>query len=202
MQSISLIEHAWVLYKPQVHPDDIAIKIGKHRATVYRWIKQIKLRGIKGFLRKYKRAKKGRRQRRKTDPVIKARIYTIREKYHNCFGEKIKYWLWRDYQVKISVATIYQILGEKYELRSKWKKNQVCGPVPKASKQREVIQYDTIDLGELFAFTSIDIFTREAYVVIRPGLEAKDGLEALKQQMNYFQFSDMLQRDGGSEFKA
>ncbi len=202
MQNISLIEHAWELFKSQVHPDDIAIKIGKHRATVYRWIKQIKLWGIQGFLRKYRQAKKGRRQKRKTDPVIKARIYALREKYHNCCGEKIKYWLWRNYQVKISVATIYQILGEKYELRSKWKKNTVRGPIPKAIKPREVIQHDTVDFGELYAFTSIDIFTREAQVVIRTGLEAQDGSAALKQQMNYFQFADLLQRDGGSEFKA
>jgi len=87
-------------------------------------------------------------------------------------------------------------------LRSKWKKNQVRGPIPKAAKPREVIQHDTVDFGELYAFTSVDIYTREAQVIVRPRLEAKDGSAALRQQMNYFQFAEMLQRDGGHEFKA
>ena len=91
---------------------------------------------------------------------------------------------------------------EKYELRSKWKKNVVRGPVPKASKPREVIQHDTVDFGELYAFTSVDIFGRDAQVVIRKGLEGKDGAAALREQMSYFKFSEMMQRDGGSEFEA
>lgn len=202
MQSISLIELAWELYKSQVHLDDIALKTNKHRATVYRWIRKIKRLGIHEFLRRYKSAKKGRRQKRKTNPILKARIYAIREKYHQCCGEKIRYWLKHDYGVTIAVSTIYRVLGEKYVLRSKWKKNVIRGPVPKAQKEREVIQYDTVDFGELFAFTSIDIYSREAQVVMRANLEANDGAEALKSQMSYFQFSDMMQRDGGHEFKA
>ena len=110
--------------------------------------------------------------------------------------------MFKEYGIKISISTIYRILGQKYQLRSKWKKNEVRGPIPKASKQREVIQHDTVDFGELFAFTSVDIFTKEAQVVIRPRLEAIDGAQALKRQMQYFKFADLLQRDGGSEFKA
>jgi len=202
MQSISLIEHAWELHRSGANPDDIAQKIDKHRATIFRWFRKIKRIGIREFLRRYEAAKKGHRQKRKTDPITKARIYKIRDQYHQCCGEKIKYWLKHDYGTTISVPTIYRILGEKYQLRSKWKKNIARGPVPKASKKREVIQYDTVDFGELYAFTSIDIFSREAQVVIRQGLEASDGAAALGRQMNYFCFSEMLQRDGGSEFKA
>jgi len=202
MQNISLLELAWELYQSQVGPNDIAFRLGKHRATIYRWLAGIKLYGIREFLRKYHQAKKGRRQRRKTDPVIKARIYAIRERYHQCCGEKIQYWMRKDYDVRIGISTIYRILGEKYLLRSKWKKNQVRGSVPKASKEREVIQHDTVDFGKLYAFTSIDIFTKEAQVVMRVGLEAADGVQALRRQMRYFQFTELLQRDGGSEFKA
>ena len=202
MKSISLIELAWELRKSNVHPDEIAIRTGKHRATVFRWFKGIRGYGIREYLHCYKNAKKGRRQKRKTDPVIKARIYSIREKYHHCCGEKIQYWMRKEHGVTIGISTIYRILGEKYQLRSKWKKNQVRGPVPKASKQREVIQHDTVDFGGLFAFTSVDIFTREARVVMRTNLEANDGAQALKRQMSYFKFSEMLQRDGGHEFKA
>jgi hypothetical protein len=202
LQTVSLIKLAWELYKCQVKPDKIALKINKDRATVYRWIAGIQRCGFLRYLHKYKNAKKGRRQKRKTDPIIKARIYTIREKYHHCCGEKIQYWMNLEYGVKISVTTIYEILGEKYQLRSKYKgKNQKRGPVPTADAPRKVIQNDTVDFGGLFAYTAIDIFGRDAQVVMGAGIRAKDGAKALKQQMKYFQFCDLLQRDGGSEFE-
>jgi len=202
MKSISLIELVWELHRSGVSADDIAPRVNKDRSTIYRWLSGIRLYGITVFLKRYRNAKKGRRQRRKTDPIIKARIYSICEKYHHCCGEKIRYWMRKDYGVRIGISTIYRVLGEKYVLRSKWKKNQARGPIPKAGKQRQVIQHDTVDFGGLFAFTSIDIFTKEAQMVVRPGLEASDGAATLNRQMSYFKFADLLQRDGGSEFKA
>ena len=44
------------------------------------------------------------------------------------------------------------------------------GAGTEASKPREVIQMDTIDFGELFAFTAIDIFSKEADIL--PGSRA------------------------------
>lgn len=202
MQSIPLIAHAWELHRAGMRPNEVAEQIGKHRATVYRWIRKIKRLGIRAFIRKYEMAKKGRRQKRKTDPITKLRIYAIREQYHQCCGEKIRYWMKKKHGQIVAVSTIYRILGEKYVLRSKWKKNTIRGPVPKAKQQREVIQNDTVDFGGLFAFTSVDIFTKEAQVVMKTNLDATAGAEALKEQMNYFKFSELLQRDGGPEFKA
>lgn len=201
MQSVPLIQLAWELHQAGVHVDEISIKVNRHRATVYRWFKGIRQSGIRDYLRQYQRAKKGRRQKRKTHGYIKALVYEIREGHHHCCGEKIKYWLKKLHDVVVSVSTIYRILGEKYQLRSKWKKNEARGPVPKADKPREVVQVDTVDLGQLFAYTSVDIFTREAWVVIRPTLEAQDGASALEDQMNFFGTVDLIQRDGGSEFK-
>ena len=202
MRSISLIELAWELHKAGQSVGEISVKVSKHRATVFRWFSGIRIKGIKKFLKDYQRAKKGRRQRRKTDPVIKARIYAIRERYRHCCGEKIRYWLQKDYGITISVSTIYRVLGQKYQLRPKQNnKNQKRGPVPIASRPREVVQNDTVDFGQLFAFTSVDIFTREASVTIGTGLEAKDGAKALEKQMEYFKFVDLMQKDGGSEFE-
>ena len=202
MKSISLIELAWELKQAGQLADSICIKVGKHRSTVFRWFVGIRMKGIRKFLRDYVKAKKGRRQKRKTDPVIKARIYAIREKYRHCCGEKIQYWMNKDYGVTISVSTIYRILNQKYQLRPKYKqKNQKRGPVPTASKPREVVQNDTVDFGQLFAYTSVDIFTREAAVTISTGLEAKDGARALEKQMEYFKFVELMQKDGGSEFE-
>lgn len=202
MQSISLIELAWELHKAGQSVDLITPKVGKDRATVFRWFAGIRIKGITKFLRDYKKAKKGRRQKRKTDPIIKARIYAIREKYRHCCGEKIRYWLNKDYGITISVSTIYRILGEKYQLRLKQNnKNQKRGPVPTANKPREVVQNDTVDFGSLYAFTSVDIFTREASVVIETGLGAKHGARALEKQMKYFKFAELMQKDGGNEFE-
>ena len=99
---------------------------------------------------------------------------------------------------------IYEILAEKYVIRSRWKKNHARGPIPEASHPREVIQMDSIDFGGLFAFTAIDIFTREADVFLAPQLTASYGLLFLCQSMErrFDKHVHLLQTDGGPEFKA
>src|SRR3989344_562590 len=90
-----------------------------------------------------------------------------------------------------------------YELRSKWKKNQIRGPVPKATSPREVIQMDTVDFGEVFAFTGVDIFTKEIMVKLYPSLTSFDGTNFLDHSFqNRYTHTKLLQTDGGPEFKA
>jgi IS30 family transposase len=60
---------------------------------------------------------------------------------------------------------------------------------------------DTLDLGELYAFTAIDTFTKEAQVVMRPSLQAEDDKAALEQIMRAFGQYQVIQTDGGSEFE-
>lgn len=199
--SITKIKICWSLYQNGVSPENIYLQLGVHRATVYRWIKGIKLKGIQTFIRDYTTAKKGRRQPQKTDPLIKLRIYKLREDNHRCCGEKIKYFLAQDYGHAVSVSTIYRILNEKYQLRSKWKKYCKRGHVKKGLKPRESVQIDTLDLGGLYAFTAIDTFTKEVDVVIKPQLTAQCGRQALKNHLQRFKAIHHIQRDGGSEFK-
>lgn len=202
MTNISPIELAWELHRVGVSPDEIARRTNKHRATIYRWISGIRLYGIRRYLERCRTAKKGRRQKRKTDPILKDRVFKIREEFHQCCGEKIRYWMLKRYGISPAVPTIYRILGEKYQLRSKWQRNTKRGPVPRAEKPREVLQTDTVDFGELYAFTSVDICTREASVVLETALDASAGAHALEQQMAFFGPVAMIQRDGGSEFMA
>ena len=117
--SITKIKICWSLYCNGISPEAIPAQLGINRATVYSWLEGIKLKGIKKFIRDYKQAKKGRRKTNKTDPITKLRVYQIRQDNHNCCGEKIKYFLKLNYNQIISISTIYRILGEKYQLRSK-----------------------------------------------------------------------------------
>lgn len=199
--SITKIEICTSLLVNGISPEDIPDQLDIHRSTVYRWKKKLDQIGINEFKRRYRVAKKGRRQPRKTNPITKCRIYQIRTEYKNCCGEKIQYLLKRDYNTDIAISTIYKILGEKYQLRSKWKTYSKRGFVRKGAQPREVIQTDTVDFGDIFAFTAIDTYTKEVSVIIRPRLTAQDGEFALKQQLSYFGSIQHIQRDGGSEFK-
>lgn len=200
--SITKIKICWSLYQNGISQEKIPEQLGVHRATVYRWIKGSKLKGIRKFIRDYKKAKQGRRQPRKTHPIIKNHIYKIREEKHDCCGKKIKYFLEREYSETVSISTIYRILGQKYQLSSKWKKYCKRGHVKKGEKPRESIQADTLDLGGIFAFNAIDTFTKEASVILKTKLDAIAGREALKQQLIFFGDIKHIQKDGGSEFKA
>jgi hypothetical protein len=106
--------------------------------------------------------------------------------------------------MQVSVTTIYKVLSEKYQLRSKWQKNKARGPIPKAQAARQVIQMDTVLFGEVFAFTAIDVFSKESDVLLRPALEATDGKVFLENCMprRFDGFSEIIQTDGGGEFKG
>lgn len=75
--------------------------------------------------------------------------------------------------------------------------------MPVAIKPREVVQMDTVDFGEIFAFTGIDIFSREADVFVAKELTSQSGYIFLKQAMGrrFDGFAEMIQTDGCSEFK-
>jgi hypothetical protein len=87
---------------------------------------------------------------------------------------------------------------------SKWKKNQKRGSVPEAAPARAVVQLDTIDFGAVFAFTGLDIWSKEADVVLCPSLTAHDGAAFLEQCMRrrFDGFVQLVQTDGGWEFKG
>lgn len=203
MQQQTKIILAWELFEQGVPKQHIAKQLGLHRETVGLWIKHIAEKGLQPFLDQYAQAKRGERKGRQVDPLLKRRVWAIREREQDCCGQKIQYFLEKEYGLKPSVSKIYEILSEKYVIKSKWKKNMRSGPVPTATKPREVIQMDTIDFGNVFAFTAIDICSREADVYLTPALTAEYGYEFLKacMQRRFNNFSEMIQTDGGSEFK-
>lgn len=194
---------AWELYEQGVPKIKIARDLGKHRETIILWIQGTERYGLLGFLERYDAAKKGSRKKRQIDPILKRRVWEIRDREMDCCGQKIQYFLEKEYDTHVSVPKIYEILKEKYIVRSKWKKNQERGPIPQATKPREVVQMDTLDFGEVYAFTGIDIFTKEADVLLAPELTAKFGYQFLAQSMErrFNGFVHLIQTDGGPEFK-
>lgn len=194
---------AWELFESGMPQTVIAERLEVNRDTVRLWVRSIRQLGLDAFQEKYTNAKKGERAKRKIDGLLKAKVWNLREENRDCCGQKIKEFLWKEYGLRLSHTTIYKILRERYKLRSKWKKNKVRGPVPQAQKPREVIQMDTVDFGRVFAFCGIDIFTKEAQVKLYSSLTAQDGLSFLDYSFkSKYGHTELLQTDGGSEFKA
>ena len=178
VNQLTKISLAWEMYEQHVPKSHIAQTLDVQRETVHIWISKITTNsgGLLGFLDEYSRAKKGPRPKRQVDPLLKRWVWSIRER---------------------------EILAEKYVIKSKWKKNTKRGAVPKASRAREVIQMDSVDFGEVFAFTAVDIFSREVDILLAPELTSNWGARFLDQAMNrrFDGFSDLIQSDGGPEFK-
>jgi len=196
---------AYELLEAGMSKSHIAKHLGVSRRTIIRWAQAIERYGsLDAFLEEYNQAKKGTRQKRKIDAILKRRIWALREKHHQCCGQKLQYFLKKDYAQQVSVTTIYKVLSEKYQLRSKWQKNKPRGAVPKAKTARQVIQMDTVLFGDVFAFTAVDIYSRECDVLLRPALGAEDGKAFLEHCMprRFDGFSKLIQTDGGGEFKA
>lgn len=198
MRTWTQLELAWELHRAGVEVPVIAQRLGKHRATVYRWLKGMRSVGLREFVREYKDAKK-RPRRRKVDPYVERRILSIRREHRDCCGEKIVYWLNKE-GIHLSRSTVYRVLNRRLRLRPKGRRNRPRGPVPRAEAPREVIQMDTVDFGGLYAYTAIDTHTREAQVVLLPSLTGEDGRKALDAVMAYFGSCEVLQTDGGKEF--
>jgi len=156
---------------------------------------------LTGFIDDYLQAKKGKRTKRKLDGLLIERICHLREENRDCCGQKIRKYLKTEFGIDLSVTTIYKVLSQRYLLRSKWKKNQARGPVPQANRPREVIQMDSLDFGDVFAFTGFDIFTKEVMVNLYPALTSLGGLSFLNQAIRKFRHTNLLQTDGGPEFK-
>lgn len=198
MENVTRIHVAWELKQAGHRAEYIAARVGVHRATIYRWLQGIRQRGIKGFVRQYKQAKKGRRVR-KTHGYVEQRILHLRRAYRNCCGQKVVYLLGQE-GITVSLSTVYRVLNKHLKLR-KHRRTAKGQPARRGSQAREVVQLDTVDLGEVYAFTAIDTYTKEAVVVMQPGLTAHDGQQALVRMAAYFGPVETLQTDGGSEFQ-
>lgn len=201
MSNIAKIELSWKLYQRQVQVETIASSLKKHRATIFRWIKGVKLYGIREFIKRYSQSKRRKRHKR-IDYRAENLIIQRRQEKEGICGQKIVWYLKKFHQIKISVAQTYRILGKHFVLHGKCTKWHRRPPLPRATKPREVIQADTVNLGNIFSINFIDCFTREAVSIIVPDQTSVSAAYALEKAFDFFDGTIWLQTDNGSEFKG
>jgi IS30 family transposase len=194
--------------------EGIAKVIGKDRSTIYRWLAGIKAVGIKEFLRRKKNCKQ-RRPGSRTPEYIAQLVVDIRNEFAWC-GQKIKKELQVVHNIVIGLSTIYRILHRRFTKAAvgikKYQKHQA---IVTANGPREVVEHDTVDLGGkvkdnshgnlqtagLYAYTSIDIFTKEPTVILATDLTMVTGAKVFRQQKAFYGHVDTHQSDNGSEFQ-
>lgn len=202
MNSISCYEVAYKMQQQNIPIEIIAATLEKSRATIYRWLKGIRRAGIRSFIKR-KKTCKIRRPKAKTPEYIAQLIVDIRQERGYC-GAKIQKELRVKYGIKKSLATIYRILHERLTKNKVGvKRYQKHEPIVKSYAPREVIEHDTVDLGGgKYAFTSIDVFTKEPCVIIGTDLTMQSGKEAFIRQKAFYGTADLHQSDNGSEFQT
>ena len=204
MPTLTPLTLAFELAEQGLRHTTIAAHLGRHRETIGLGLKGIAAYGLAGFLERHTQAKKGPRRARQVPATITRLIGELRVRAHDGCGPTIAYFLEREYQIRLSVPKIYEILAEKYVIRSQWRKNQKRGAVPQAACARAVIQMDTVACGHLFAFTGSDSYPKAAAVMLRPTLTSDEGAVFLQAAMGQ-RFTgrvEVLQTDGGPEFKG
>ena len=202
MNSISCYEVAYKMQQQNISVETIAATLEKSRATIYRWLKGIKRAGIRSFLKR-KKTCKSRRPKAKTPEYIAQLIIKIRQEKGYC-GAKIQKELRVKHGIKKSLATIYRILHERLTKNIVGvKRYQKHEPIVKSYAPREVIEHDTVDLGGgKYAYTSIDVFTKEPCIVIGTDLTMQSGKYAFKRQKAFYGVAYLHQSDNGSEFQT
>ena len=199
--TISIYEHAWRMYQRSVRVDDIAAEVGRHRATIYRWFQDIKRIGIREFVRR-KRQCKHRRPRARTPEYVIQKIVDLRIETGWC-GQKIRKELRQEHGIRLGLATIYRWLHDRMNTAvvgvRRYTKHQA---MVTASAPRQVVEHDTVDLGGLYAYTALDIFTKEPSVFIGTDLEMETGAEAFTRHQQYYGPTGLHQSDNGSEFRS
>ena len=120
MEKATEIVLAQELFEQGLSKSAIARRLGRDRETIRLWLRGVEQHGQKAFLDKSAAACKVPHPARQVDAIVKRWIWQIREREEQCCGQKIAYFLQKEHGVKLSVPKIYEVLAEKYVLRSMW----------------------------------------------------------------------------------
>ena len=202
MRTLTQHEVAWNIYQAGSTIQQITEVVSKQRATVYRWLKAIKRIGIREFLRRSLTTKHRRPKSRTAETTIQ-KIVDIRNEFGWC-GQKIRKELKENHGIAIGLSTVYRWLHDRFTKAAvgmkRYKKHQA---IVTADAPREVVEHDTVDLGGgVYAYTAIDIFSKEPNVVIGTNLEMATGAEAFAIHHAFYGRTLLHQSDNGSEFQT
>lgn len=201
-RTLTCYEVAWNMHRAGLAIEQITTVLDRHRATIYRWISQIKKLGIRRFLERQRTAKH-RRPSAQTPETTIQKIVDIRNEFGWC-GAKIRKELKEMYGISIALSTIYRWLHRRFTKAAvgvqKYKKHKA---LVTASSPREVVEHDTVDLGGgVYAYTAIDIFSKEPSVIIDTDLTMSTGAKAFACHNAFYGVTKLHQSDNGSEFQA
>lgn len=204
-RTVSCYEIAWNMHKANATIAQICQVISRHQATVYRWLKKIKRIEIREFLKR-KTTCKNRRPRARTPEYVIQKIVDIRQGFGWC-GAKIRKELQERHNITLALSTIYRYLHQRFTKAAvgvrRYAKHQA---IVTARGPREVVEHDTVDLGgkngRVYAYTAIDIFTKEPQVILASNLEMQTGASVFAIQKRFYGTVMTHQSDNGSEFQA
>ena len=121
METTTLITLDWELHtqglSEGLSKSRIAERLGKDRGAIRLWIEAVTEKGLLPFLEQHQKAKNS--PARQIRLATKQLIWAIREREHGCCGQKIACFLEQKHQISLAVPKIYEVLAEKYTLRSK-----------------------------------------------------------------------------------
>lgn len=177
--------------------------LGFHHTAIMKWVRRAKKIGDVPILTQSSRPKS---MPRRIELSLENRIFQMRLKNGRC-AEAIHLELIRD-GIKVSRNTVHRTL-DRFGLlkkRSVWKRFHPHIDRPKALKQGDLVQVDTIHRTidkkhRLYVFTLIDVYSRKTYAKSYEKMSAKTSLKFIRQaekELN-FHFST-LQSDHGPEF--
>jgi transposase InsO family protein len=202
VKTLTHYEVAWNMYRAGSTIDQIKIVVSKDRSTVYRWIQRIKRLGIRRFLER-KESSMVRRSKARIPEYVVQMIIDVRNQFSWC-GQKIRKELKGIYGIAVGLSTVYRYLHKSFTKAAvgvrRYKKHKA---LVTATSPREVIEHDTVDLGGgVYAYTAIDIFTKEPSIYIGTDLTMETGAAAFALHNAYYGKTALHQSDNGSEFQT
>ncbi len=113
MEKATEIVLAQELFEQGLSKSAIARRLGRDRETIRLWLRGVEQHGQRAFVDKRMAACKVPRPSRQVDAVVKRHIWNIREREHDCCGQKIAYFLELEHGLRLSVPKIYEVLAQK-----------------------------------------------------------------------------------------
>ncbi len=108
------------LLEEGIRKSHIAKHLNVSCRTIIRWSKAKEEHGsLDVFLTHYDQAKKGSRKKRKRDTFLKRRVFAVREKHHQCCGQKTQYFLEKDGERNHNIQSAFREISIMLKMAEK-----------------------------------------------------------------------------------